>query len=119
MVGYSYVSEEGGEVESGALPHRRQDGWWRVWGKGKRVVHQAHRRTEVALKGSDAGVDGWCDEGGWFGGRDDERFGTWPALQFSFSVLIKSCIAFLILDGRSRVNTNLYFFITIMSRFHT
>lgn len=94
------VGQEGGEVESGALAHRRQDGWRRVRGQGEGVVRQANWRAQVALVGSDAGVEGWRDEGGWFVWRDDERLGARSPLQFGFSVLIQLRIVFAILDGK-------------------
>lgn len=96
------VGEDGGEVESRALPHRRQDGWRRVRGQGGGVVWQAHWRAQVALVGRDAGVEGWRDEGGWFVRWDDERLGARSALEFGFSVFIQSWIAFPILD-RQRI----------------
>lgn len=90
MVAYGHVGEEGGEVEPCTPSHRRQDGGRRVWGQGCWVVGQTHGRAQVTLVGSDAGVDGWSDERGWFGRRDDERLGARPALKFNFSIFIQS-----------------------------
>lgn len=94
------VGQEGGEVESRALAHRRQNGWRRVRWQGGGVIRQAYWRAQVALVGGDAGVEGWRDEGGWFVWRDDERLGARSALKFGFSVLVQPRIIFRILDRR-------------------
>lgn len=105
MVAHCNVGQEGGEVESRALAHRRQDGWRRVRGQSEGVVQQADGGAQVALVGSDAGVNGWKDEGGWFGRRDDEGLWARPALKFGFSILIQFWIVFTILDRR-RIDVN-------------
>lgn len=94
------VGQEGGEVESRALAHGRQDGWRRVWRQGEGVVRQADRGAQVALVGAYAGVEGWRDEGGWFVRGDDERLGPRAPLQFGFAVLVQPQIAFPILCRR-------------------
>lgn len=105
MVAHSDVGQEGGEVETRALPHRRQNGRRRVRGQGEGVVRQADWGAQVALVGSYAGVNGWRDEGGWFGRRNDEGLRARPALKFGFSILIQTWIVLPILDRR-RIDVN-------------
>lgn len=93
------VGENGGEVEPRPHPPGGQDGGRRVGGLGVRVVRHADGGAQVALVGGDAGVDRRSNEGGGSGGRDDERLGTSPALQFGLSVFVRSRIALLILEG--------------------
>lgn len=94
------VGQEGGEVESRALAHGRQDGWRSVRGQGGGVVGQAYWRAQVALVGGDAGVEGWRDEGGWLVRGDDERLGARSSLKLGFSILVQPRIIFPVLDGR-------------------
>lgn len=93
------VGEEGGEVESRALAHWGQDGWRRVGGHGGGVIGHPNWRTQVALVGGDARVEGRGDEGGWFVRGDDERLGPRSALQFGLPVLIQARITLPVLDG--------------------
>lgn len=93
------VGEEGGEVESRALPHWGQDGRRRVGGHGGGVIGHPNRRAQVALVGGDAGVEGRGDKGGWFVRGDDERLGPRSALQFGLPVLIQARITLPVLDG--------------------
>lgn len=86
------VGEDGGEVEPRSHSPRGQDWRRRVRGLGVRVVWHANRRAQVALVGSDAGVDGWRDEGGRFGKRDDEGLGASPPLELGLSVVVQSLI---------------------------
>lgn len=70
--------QEGGEVETRALAHRRQDGRRGVGRQGEVVVGQADGRPQVALVGRDGGVDRGGDERSRFGWRDEEGLGTRP-----------------------------------------
>lgn len=99
------VGQEGGEVESRALAHRRQDGWRRVRGEGGGVVGQPHRGAQVALVGGDGGVEGWGDERGWFVRRDEERPRAWLALKPGFSFLVQPWVIFLVLE-RKRIEVH-------------
>lgn len=90
LVAYGDVGEEGREVETRSSSDRRQDGRGGIRGERVQVVRQADRRAQVALVMGDTGVYGWGDEGGWFGGRDDEGLWTSPALELSLSVLFHS-----------------------------